>query len=76
VIGGSLVEFVVKILAAPFYGKLVMQRPLTVFALLTESDALIGLSAKFVRGKGIVHLTFENDVIAREFKKLNPMERS
>lgn len=76
VIGGSLVEFLVKILAAPFYGKLVMRRPLTVFALLTESDQLLGLSAKFSRGTGIVGLTFENDDIAREFKKLNTMERA
>src|SRR5688572_16625062 len=76
VIGGSLVEFLVKILAAPFYGKLVTRRPLTLFALLTESDALIGLSAKFTRETGVVHLIFENDDIAREFKKLNPMERA
>lgn len=76
VIGGSLVEFLVKILAAPFYGKLVMRRPLTVFALLTERDQLLGLSAKFSRETGIVHLMFENDDIAREFKKLNPMERA
>ncbi len=76
VIGGSLFEFLVKILAAPFYGKLVMRRPLTVFGLLTEGDQLIGLSAKFSRGTGTVHLIFENDDIARNFKKLNPMERS
>jgi hypothetical protein len=76
VIGGSLVEFLVKILAASFYGRLVTRRPLTLFALLTESDALIGLSAKFSRETGIVHLTFENEDIARDFKKLNPMERA
>jgi hypothetical protein len=75
-IGGSLVEFLVKILAAPFYGRLVTRRPLTVFALLAGSDQLLGLSAKFSRTTGIVHLTFENDDVAREFKKLNPMERS
>jgi hypothetical protein len=75
-IGGSLVEFLVKILAAPFYGRLVTRRPLTLFALLTESDQLLGLAAKFSRESNMVQLIFENEDVAREFKKLNPTERS
>jgi hypothetical protein len=75
-LGGTIVEFLVKMLAVPFYGKLVTQRPLTMIALFTESDALIGISAKFSRETNTLHLTFENEDIAREFKKLNPMERS
>lgn len=75
-IGGSIIEILVKILAIPFYGKLVTRRPLTIFGLFTEGDELIGLSAKFTRETNIVHLTFENDDIAAEFKKLNSLERS
>jgi hypothetical protein len=75
-IGGSVVEFLVKMLAAPFYGKLVTRRPLTIFGLFTESDELIGISAKFLRETGTLHLTFENEEIAREFKKINSLERS
>jgi hypothetical protein len=75
-IGGSMVEFFVKMLAVPFYGKLLTRRPLTIFGLFTESDELIGASAKFSREKNMLHLAFENDEVAREFKKLNSLERS
>lgn len=75
VIGGSVVEFIVKILASPFYGKLVTRRPLTALSLFTEIDELVGISAKYSRETKIVHLTFENDDIAREFEKLNPREK-
>jgi hypothetical protein len=75
-IGGSMVEFFVKMLAVPFYGKLLTRRPLTIFGLFTESDELIGVSAKFSREKNMLHLAFENDEVAREFKKLNSLERS
>jgi hypothetical protein len=76
IVGGTMVELIVKMLAAVSYGKLVIHRPLTILGIFSESDALIGLSAKFARETGILHLTFENDDVAREFKKLNPMERS
>ena len=69
-------ELVLKILAAPFYGKLVVHRPLTMLSIFSESDALLGISAKFSRKTNTLHLTFENEDVAREFKKLNPMERS
>lgn len=75
-IGGSLVEFFVRMLAVPFYGKLVTRRSLTIFGLFTESDELIGISAKFFREKNMLHLAFENDDIASEFKKINSLERS
>lgn len=75
-IGGSIVEFFVRMLAVSFYGKLLTRRPLTIFGLFTESDELIGISAKFFREKNMLHLAFENDDIAREFKKLNSLERS
>jgi hypothetical protein len=52
------------------------RRPLTIFGLFTESDELIGISAKFFREKNMLHLAFENDDIAREFKELNSLERS
>ncbi len=75
IIGGTVVEFFVKMLAAPFYGKLVNRRPLTVLGLFSESDDLVGISAKFSRETNTVHLTFENEDIAREFKKMNPSEK-
>jgi len=75
VIGGSIVEFVVKLMFAPAYGQLLLKRPLTVFSLFNDSEAVIGLSAKFTDQKKSLKLTFENDEIAREFEKLNPLEK-
>lgn len=74
IIGGTVVEFVVKMLAVPFYGKLVARRPLTIFGLFANTDELIGISARFLREKKLVHLEFENEEIAREFIQLNPLE--
>jgi uncharacterized membrane protein (DUF485 family) len=75
IIAGTVVEFFVKMLAIPFYGKLVTRRPLTVISLFAESDELVGISAKFSRETKTVQLTFENDDIAREFEKMNPREK-
>lgn len=74
ILGGSVIELIVKTMAAPFYGKLVMQRPLTIFGVFSEGDQLIGVAAKLLNEKNTVHLTFENDMLAREFKKLNALE--
>jgi len=75
VIGGSVVEFVLKLMFAPVYGQLLLKRPLTVFSLFNDSEDVIGLSAKFTDNKGSLKLTFENDEIAREFEKLNLVEK-
>ncbi|MBE0669092.1 MAG: hypothetical protein IH588_00760 [Anaerolineales bacterium] len=74
VIGGTMVEFVVKTLSVPFYGKLLTRRPLTIFGMFADTDELIGISAKLLREKKIVRLEFENEEIAREFIQLNSLE--
>ena len=71
---GTIAEMIVKTLAVPFYGKLVTRRPLTIISFLSETDDLIGLSAKFLREKKLVQLEFENEDIAREFANLNHLE--
>jgi hypothetical protein len=73
---GTLVEFGLKLLLAPVYGKLLLKRPLTVISVLNDSENLIGLSTKFAENRKILKLTFENDEIAREFSVLNPQEKS
>jgi hypothetical protein len=70
-IGGSLIEFGLKILFAPAYGRLLLKRPLSIFSLLNDSEDVIGLSAKFTDGKKSLKVIFENDEIGREFEKLN-----
>lgn len=72
---GTLVEFVLKMLFAPAYGKLLLKRPFTVFSVLSDSEDLIGFSTRFADGRRRLNLIFENDEIAREFIALNPQER-
>lgn len=74
VIVGTLAEMIVKMLAIPFYGRLVTRRPLTLVSFFSETDELIGVSAKLLREKKLVKIEFENEEIASEFIKLNQLE--
>jgi hypothetical protein len=74
VVVGTLVEFVLKMVFAPAYGKLLLERPLTVLSVLNDSENLVGLSTKFTDGKKTLKMIFQNDEIAREFIALNPQE--
>jgi hypothetical protein len=71
VIGGTVVEFLLKLLFAPAYGKLLLKRPLTILGFLNDSEEVIGLSAKFTAQKKALKLTFENEEIAHEFEGSN-----
>ena len=71
VIGGSIIEYALKLLFARAYGRSLSQRPLTIFGLFSDSENVIGVSTKFTDGRKSLKLTFENDEIAREFEKLN-----
>ena len=71
IIGGSVVEFVLKFMFAPAYGQLLLKRPLTVLSLFNDSEDVIGLSAKFTDNKKSLKLTFENNEIGKEFESLN-----
>lgn len=73
-IAGTLVEIVVRSMAVPFYGRLITRRPLTVYAMFSETDELLGVSARFLCKKRLVQLEFENEAIAREFSQLNQLE--
>lgn len=69
---GTLVEIGLKMILAPFYGRLLIKRPLTVFSVFNDSEDLIGLSMRFANQKKTLQLMFENDELAREFIVLNP----
>jgi uncharacterized protein YacL len=75
IIVGTLVEFVLKMLFAPTYGKLLLKRPLTLLSVFNDSEDLIGLSTRFTDGRKTLKMIFENDEIAREFIALNPQEK-
>ncbi len=74
-IAGTLVEFALKMLFAPAYGKLLLKRPLTVFSVFNDSEDLIGFSTRFMVSRKTLKTNFENDEIAREFVALNPQEK-
>ena len=71
---GTLVEFGLKLLLAPVYGKLLLKRPLTIVSVLNDAENLIGFSTRFADNRKILKMTFENDEIAREFIAMNPQE--
>lgn len=71
IIVGTLVEFALKILFAPIYGKLLLKRPLTIFAVFNDSEDVIGLSARFTEKKKSLKVAFENDEVGKEFERLN-----
>ena len=71
IIGGTLVEFALKLLFAPAYGQLLLKRPLTVLMIFANVEQVMGLTAKFSKDKQTLQLSIENDKVADEFKKLN-----
>lgn len=71
IIFGTIIEAVVKTFSIPVYGKLVTKRPLTIFSFFSNTDDLIGISAKFIKDKKVVELQFENEEVAKEFKTIN-----
>jgi hypothetical protein len=71
IIFGTIIESIVKAISIPVYGKLVTKRPLTIFSFFSNTDDLIGISAKFIKDKKQIQLQFENQEIANEFKKIN-----
>lgn len=71
---GTIAEVVVKTLAIPFYGKLLTRRPLTVLAVFSDTDELLGLSGRLFRDRKVLQLEFENENIAQEFATLNQLE--
>jgi hypothetical protein len=75
IIFGSLVEFGLRMVFAPAYGKLLLKRPLTVYSIFKDSEDLVGLSTRFAEGRKRLKITFENDELAREFSALNLQEK-
>ena len=70
-VGGTMVEYGLKFLFAPVYGKLLLKRPLTILSLFNDSEDVIGLSAKFTENKKSLKLIFENDEVAKDFEELS-----
>lgn len=76
IIVGTLVEFALKLLLAPVYGRLLLKRPLTITSVLNDSENLMGISTRFAENRKTLKITFENEEIAREFSAMNPQENS
>lgn len=74
--GGTLVEMVLKLLAAPVFGKLILSRPPTVLALTRDLHDVLGFRALLTRDKKTLSLTFEREEMARQFAALNDLSQS
>lgn len=71
---GTLVEFLLKMIMARAYGRLLMQRPLTVFSVFRDVEDLVGLFLRLGENRKTLKMIFENDELAREFIALNLQE--
>jgi hypothetical protein len=74
VAGGTMVEFVLKLLAAPYFGKLIISRPPTIIALSRDLHDVVGLRAQLTGDKKTLTLTFEHEEMAKEFAALNGIQ--
>lgn len=75
IVGGTLTEVGLRILALPFLGGSILKRPLTVLGLFQERHDVIGLGAQLSSDKKSIILTFERESAAREFASLNNLPR-
>lgn len=73
VVGGTILEIGLKILAAPYFGKLIISRPPTLFAILSDSHDIVGLRVKWNASQKTISMTFERDNVAHEFALLNSL---
>ena len=71
VAGGTMVEFALKLLAAPYFGKLIISRPPTIIALSRDLHDVVGLRAQLTGDKKTLTLTFEHEEMAKEFAAMN-----
>jgi len=73
IVGGTIVELGLRILAVPYFGSLILTRPLTLLALFGDSHDIVGLRAKWNAKQKTLTLTFERDDMAGEFAALNSL---
>jgi hypothetical protein len=69
--GGSLVEFILRLIFTPVFGRSLTRRPLTVMEVLGDTQHILGLSARLNREKTQLQLIFENERVANEFQSMN-----
>ncbi len=74
--GGTAVEAVLKLLAAPVFGKLILSRPPTIVALSRDLHDVVGFRALLTKDKKTLSLTFEREEMARQFAELNGLSQS
>lgn len=74
ILGGMAVETFFKLLFAPVYGKLLLQRPLTAVEIFSDTENYVGFSAALSPDKKQLKLTFEREEVGREFQQLNVLK--
>jgi hypothetical protein len=74
VLGGTALEFFLRLLARPFFGDVLARRPLTLFSLKHDLHDIVGMRAQVSGDKTILTLSFEREDFARAFAALNGLE--
>lgn len=70
-VGGFVSELLARVALLPFFGRALWQAPLLAAQFLNDSDHVAGLTMRpLPQGRGY-QLTFSNEAIAQEFKRLN-----
>jgi hypothetical protein len=73
-VGGFLFEVIARVLLLPIMGQGLLAAPLLAFQFLNDADYVAGLKGRLESDGSIIHLTFLNDDLAREFQNLNPVD--
>jgi hypothetical protein len=70
-IAGLLFELLARLVLLPVYGRSLYQAPLLAIQFLSAADYVAGLKGKLDKEAKYLSLTFTNDDIAQEFRRLN-----
>lgn len=70
-VGGFVFELLARVVLWPVYGRSLWEAPLLAAQFLNNSDHVAGLTIRPVQQRHGYQLTFSNDAIAAEFKRLN-----
>ena len=70
-VGGFVFELLARVVLLPVYGRALWQAPLMAVSFVNDSDHVAGLTIRPRRQPQRYELTFANDDVAAEFKRLN-----
>ncbi len=74
-VGGFVFELLARVVLLPIYGRALWEAPLLAAQFIDDSDHVAGLTIRPMRQGQGYRLTFSNEPIAAEFKRLNRVDQ-